>query len=98
MGSGVVDDEQAAGAKHAAQMRPPTGIFRPLGVQENQIKNAIGEAFEQAARVVLNLRDRRSQTGPREVFCREIDLVLRLFYGVTDPPMSRAALASQSVE
>src|SRR5258705_3903863 len=28
----------------------------------------------------MNLRDRRSQTGACEVFCRKIDLILRLLY------------------
>ena len=66
--------------KHATQMRPPAGIFRPLGIQEDEIKGAIGGALEQAARVIVNLRDRRSQTGVSEIFCREIDLILRLLY------------------
>jgi hypothetical protein len=72
MGRRVVDDQQAARAQHALDVRPPAGILRTLGVEEQEIDAALrGTRFafiaftstarsSPVSRVMLSIRRGRS--------------------------------------
>ena len=53
----IVHHQQAAGSQHTLQMRPPTGILRALGVEEDEIDAGFSGACHHIARLILNLRE-----------------------------------------
>src|ERR1700720_2017676 len=50
MRRGVVDDQQATRAEHPLQVRPPTRILGPFGIEEYEVEGTITRAFQYPAR------------------------------------------------
>ena len=96
----VVDHEQAASAQHAHQLGPVAGVLRALGVEEDQVERAVGEA-RAAPRRRPACAARRTSSTPA---CGEVVERLRGALGLdlqadsTVPPTASAASPSQIVE
>ena len=66
----VVDDQQAAGAQHAHQVGPVAGVVRALGVEEDQVEGAVGEAAQRLGGVLRAQLDEVVDAGLGEVVLR----------------------------
>ena len=57
MGSRIINDQQAAGAKHAPNVCPPTGILDALGIEKNEIECLAAQALKDVPGFFLDERD-----------------------------------------